>query len=61
MRASLLPASRVAIWATTLPAESAVSSGPPIQLLNKDDLGAPRDSWDVPTNYAEQFEKLWKV
>jgi ribose transport system substrate-binding protein len=30
-------------------------------LLTKDNIGTPRDSYDLPTNYADQFKKLWKV
>jgi ribose transport system substrate-binding protein len=30
-------------------------------LLTKDTIGTPRESYDLPTDYAEQFKKLWKV
>jgi ribose transport system substrate-binding protein len=33
----------------------------PTVLLTKADIGAPKDSYDVPTDYAAQFETLWKV
>jgi hypothetical protein len=30
-------------------------------LLTKDNIGTPRDSYDIPADYAEQFKKLWRV
>lgn len=30
-------------------------------LLTKSNIGTPRDSYDVPSNYAELFKKLWHV
>jgi ribose transport system substrate-binding protein len=34
----------------------------PFQLLTKADFqGQPRESYDVPTDYASQFEALWKA
>ncbi len=33
----------------------------PWVLLNKSNIGTPSDSYDVPTDYPSQFEKLWDV
>jgi ribose transport system substrate-binding protein len=33
----------------------------PTYLLTKDNIGTPRDSFDVPTDYSAQFKKLWLV
>jgi len=30
-------------------------------LLTKDNIGTPRDSFDVPVGYQDQFKELWKV
>lgn len=30
-------------------------------LLTQSNVGTPRDSYDLPTDYARQFEKLWNV
>jgi hypothetical protein len=32
-----------------------------VALLNKHNIGTPKDSYDLPANYATQFEQLWKV
>jgi ribose transport system substrate-binding protein len=32
-----------------------------VALLTKDNISTPRDSYDTPADYAEQFKKLWKV
>jgi hypothetical protein len=33
----------------------------PWVLLNKSNIGTPRDSYDVPADYPSLFEKLWDV
>ena len=33
----------------------------PIALLTKDNIGTPKDSYDIPSDYAAQFKKLWQV
>ncbi|WP_236787743.1 substrate-binding domain-containing protein [Amycolatopsis sp. GM8] len=33
----------------------------PVTLLTKDNIGTPRDSYDLPADFAGQFKKLWKV
>ena len=33
----------------------------PWVLLTKSNIGGPEDSFDRPANYAEQFERLWRV
>ena len=33
----------------------------PWVLLTRSNIGAPSDSYDVPTNYPSLFEKLWDV
>lgn len=33
----------------------------PISLLTKDNVGTPADSADRPTDFAEQFKKIWQV
>jgi ribose transport system substrate-binding protein len=33
----------------------------PVALLTKQNIGTPQDSYDIPSDYAAQFEKLWKV
>jgi ribose transport system substrate-binding protein len=33
----------------------------PIALLTKDNIGTPQDSYDIPSDYATQFKKLWQV
>ncbi len=33
----------------------------PWVLLNKSNIGTPSDSYDMPTDYPSQFEKLWHV
>jgi ribose transport system substrate-binding protein len=33
----------------------------PIALLTKANIGTPKDSYDIPSNYAAQFKTLWKV
>jgi hypothetical protein len=30
-------------------------------LLTKSNIGTPKDSFDRPTDYAQQFEQLWHV
>jgi ribose transport system substrate-binding protein len=33
----------------------------PIALLTKDNIGTPKDSYDIPSDYAAQFKTLWQV
>jgi ribose transport system substrate-binding protein len=33
----------------------------PIALLTKDNIGTPKDSYDIPSDYAAQFKHLWQV
>jgi hypothetical protein len=33
----------------------------PNVLLTKQNIGTPRDSYDLPSDYLTQFEKLWQV
>jgi ribose transport system substrate-binding protein len=35
--------------------------GIPTQLLTKDTVGTPSDSYDLPSDYAAQFQRLWNV
>jgi ribose transport system substrate-binding protein len=35
--------------------------GEPIQLLTKDNLQTPSDSYDYPSNYPDEFKALWGV
>ena len=35
--------------------------GPAIQVLTKENVGAPSASWDSPKDYAQQFKQLWHV
>ena len=39
----------------------AYAQGPAVVLLNKDNVGSPRPSWNAPADYAEQFKRLWHV
>jgi ribose transport system substrate-binding protein len=33
----------------------------PVTLLTKGNIGTPRDSYDIPADFADQFKKLWNV
>jgi ribose transport system substrate-binding protein len=33
----------------------------PTALLTKDNIGTPKDSYDIPSDYAAQFKALWQV
>ena len=33
----------------------------PIAVLTKSNIGTPQESYDIPSDYASQFEKLWNV
>ncbi|WP_375476320.1 hypothetical protein [uncultured Jatrophihabitans sp.] len=33
----------------------------PIAVLTKSNIGTPQDSYDIPSDYAAQFKKLWQV
>lgn len=43
-----------------LPIPEGDHSAAPV-LLTKDNIGSPKDSYDVPSDYAAQFAKLWQV
>lgn len=44
-----------------MPMINSVDGGLPTQLLVKGNIGAPSDSYNLPANYVQQFEKAWKV
>jgi hypothetical protein len=33
----------------------------PIALLTKNNIGTPKDSYDIPVDFTKEFKKLWKV